>query len=166
MWLPTPGDRRARQFTATGTAVRAAGTLHVASPFLAALTVQDFGRLVRAGWISAGLAVGVACTWGSWSSAAAPRRRDDGNRELEQWTDAVALAREQARGTMQADAARTGADGVVLATMDTCATGHNMGPWRAAGGYCVAEATLIGTAITQFSTPAGTQPSLVMKAST
>lgn len=151
---PYPGDRRARLFTATGTAVRAAGSLHAASPFLAALTAQDFTKLIHAGWVPAGMAIGTACTWESWSSGTAPRRWDDGNRELGRWTEAVALARDQARDQMQADAGRSGADGVVLGTMDTHATVRNLGPWRGTGGYCIAEATLIGTAIVQFRQPA------------
>jgi uncharacterized protein YbjQ (UPF0145 family) len=161
---PYLGDRRARQFTATGTAVRAAGTLRATSPFLAALSAQDFARLMRAGWVPADIAVGTACTWESWSSGTAPRRWDDGNRELERWTEAVALAREQARDKMRADAARSGADGVVLGAMDTHATVHHLGPWRGTGGYCIAEATLIGTAIAQFQPPSTPQqqPSVAM----
>lgn len=158
-----PGDKRARQFTATGTAVRAAGGLRAASPFLAALTAQDFARLIHAGWVPADIAIGTACTWDSWSSGIAPRRWDDGNRELERWTEAVALAREQARDQMQVDAARSGADGVVLGAIDTHATVHNWA-WRGAGGYCIAEATLIGTAIAQFRPPSGPhQPSSVIR---
>jgi uncharacterized protein YbjQ (UPF0145 family) len=167
---PYPGDRRARQFTATGTAVRAAGSIHVTSPFLAGLTAQDFTKLMHAGWVPVGMAIGAACTWDSWSSGTAPRRWDDGNRELGRWTEAVALAREQARGQMQADAERSGADGVVLGAMDAHATVHNLGLWRGAGGYCIAEATLIGTAIAQFRPPASPQklPPMVtnLKAST
>jgi uncharacterized protein YbjQ (UPF0145 family) len=155
---PYPGDKRARQFTATGTALRAAGSLRATSPFLAALAAQDFAKLINSGWVPADIAVGTACTWDSWSSGTAPRRWDDGNRELERWTEAVALARAQARHQMQADAARSGADGVVLGGMDTHATVHNMGPWRGAGGYCIAEATLIGTAIAQFRPTASPQP--------
>lgn len=159
-----PGDRRARQFTATGTAVRAEGGLRAASPFLAALTAQDFTTLVGAGWVPADIAVGTACTWDSWSSGTAPRRWDDGNRELERWSAAVNLAREQARDVMQADAARSGAEGVVLGAMDAHATVHNLGPWRSAGGYCVAEATVIGTAITQLRmSPSPQRPPVVAR---
>ncbi len=152
-----PGDKRAREFTATGTALRAAGSLRAASPFLAALTAQDFAKLMHSGWVPADIVVGTACTWDSWSSGTAPRRWDDGNRELERWTEAVAFAREQARDQMHADAARTGADGVVQGAMETHATVHNLGPWRGAAGYCIAEATLIGTAIAQFRPTASPQ---------
>jgi hypothetical protein len=62
---PYPGDKRARQFTATGTAVRAAGSLRTSSPFLAGLSAQDFTKLMIAGWMPADIAVGTACTWGS-----------------------------------------------------------------------------------------------------
>lgn len=154
---PYPGDKRARQFTATGTAVRAAGGLRASSPFLAGVTAQDFTTLMVAGWVPADIAVGSACTWRSWSAGTAPRRRDDGNRELERWTEAVAVAREQARDQLQADAARSGADGVVLGAAHTHATVHNRGPWRGAGGYCVAEVTYVGTAIVQFRSPSTSQ---------
>jgi uncharacterized protein YbjQ (UPF0145 family) len=154
---PYPGDKRARQFTATGTAVRAAGSFRTSSPFLAGLGAQDFTKLMVAGWVPADIAIGTACTWGSWSSGTAPRRWDDGNRELERWTEAVALAREQARDQMQADAARSGADGIVLGARDTHVTVHKLGPWRSAGGYCVAEATCIGTAIAQFRSSSSSQ---------
>jgi uncharacterized protein YbjQ (UPF0145 family) len=155
---PYSGNKRARQFTATGTAVRTAGSSRVTSPFLAPLAAQDFAKLIHSGWVPADIVVGTACTWDSWSSGTAPRRWDDGNRELERWTEAVALAREQARDQMQADAARSGADGVVLGAMDTHVTVHNMGLWRGAGGYCIAEATLIGTAIAEFRSSASTAP--------
>jgi uncharacterized protein YbjQ (UPF0145 family) len=154
---PYSGDKRARQFIAMGTAVRAAGSLRTSSPFLAGLAAQDFAKLMVAGWVPADIAVGTACTWGSWSSGTAPRRWDDGNRELERWTEVVALAREQARDQMQADAARSGAEGVVLGVMDTHVNVHNLGPWRGVGGYCVAEATYIGTAITQVRSPSGSE---------
>jgi hypothetical protein len=62
---PYPGDKRARQFVATGTAVRAAGSLRTSSPFLAGLSAQDFTKLMIAGWMPADIAVGTACTWGS-----------------------------------------------------------------------------------------------------
>jgi hypothetical protein len=76
----------------------------------------------------------------------------------------VALAREQARDQLQADAARTGVDGVVLGAIETHAAVHNLGPWGGAGGYCVADATLVGTAIAQFRPPSSPQklPSIVM----
>jgi uncharacterized protein YbjQ (UPF0145 family) len=147
---PYIGDKRALQFTATGTAVRAAGSLRTSSPFLAGVSAQDFTKLMMAGWVPVDIAVGTACTWRNWSAGRAPRRWDDDNRELGRWTEAVATAREQARGQMQADAARRGADGVTPADTDMHVTVRNLGPWRGAGGYCVAEATYLGTAISQF----------------
>jgi hypothetical protein len=94
---PCPGDRRARQFTATGTAVRAAGGLRATSPFLASLAAQDFVR-------------------------------------------------------------------VVLGATDAHTTVHNLGPGRGAGGYCIAEVTLTGTAIAQFRPSASPRhlPALAM----
>lgn len=71
---PYAGDKRARQFTATGTAVLAVGSLHASSPFLAGVPAQDFTKLVVAGWVPVDIAVGTACTWRSWSSGRAPRR--------------------------------------------------------------------------------------------
>ena len=54
------------------------------------------------------------------------------------------------RGITARTAARRGADGVTPADTDMHVTVHNLGPWRGAGGYCVAEATYLGTAISQF----------------
>jgi hypothetical protein len=45
---PYIGDKRALQFTATGTAVRAAGSLRTSSPFLAGVSAQDFTKLMMA----------------------------------------------------------------------------------------------------------------------
>jgi hypothetical protein len=86
---PYPGDKRAWQFTAMGTAVRAAGTLRAASPFLAGLTPQDFTKLIDAGWVPADIAIGTACTWDSWSSGTAPRRWDDAT---ENWSTGPKLS--------------------------------------------------------------------------
>jgi uncharacterized protein YbjQ (UPF0145 family) len=160
---PYRGGKRARQFTAAGTAVRAAGAVRAAAPFVACMPAQDFARLLAAGWVPADIAIGTACTWRDWSAGAAPRRWDDGNRELKRWTEAVTAARAEARDQMQARAARAGADGIVLAGLDMSTSVHQWGPWRGTGGYCVAEVTSIGTAITSFgpASSSGNPPSPV-----
>ena len=147
---PYPGDRRARQFTATGAAVRAEGGVRAASPFLAGVPAPDFARLLAAGWVPADVVIGTACAWRSWSSGTAPRRWDDRNRELERWTEAVQAARCEARDQAEARTARTGAAGLVHTEVRLAAAVRNWGPWRGTGGYCVAEATVTGTAITPF----------------
>jgi len=147
---PYPGNREARQFTAAGTAVRAAGDVRAPEPFLAHMSAQDFGKLITSGWIATSIAIGTAVSQGRWPGALAPRRWDDSGRELEPWTNAVNAARAEARDRLAADAGRTGGEGVVLASMDMHAGVFNSGPWRGAGGYCIIEVTFVGTAIAAF----------------
>ena len=152
---PYPGDRRARQFTATGAAVRAEGCARAASPFLAGLPASDFARLLAASWMPADIVIGTACAWRDWSSGTAPRRWDDGNRELERWTEAVQAARCEARDQAEDRTARTGAVGLVHTDVKVSVAVHNRGPWRGTGGYCVAEAIVTGTAVTPFGPASG-----------
>jgi uncharacterized protein YbjQ (UPF0145 family) len=155
--MPYPGDKRARQFTALGTAVRAAGEIRAPAPFTAHLTAQDFTQLIMAGWVPASIAVGIGVSERKWSAGAAPRRLGDDNRELRAWTDAIATARAQARDRMRADASRAGGEEIVLATADHTAGVHTFGPRGMGGGYCIVEATFIGTVVAAFR-PSRPQP--------
>ena len=48
------------KFTVTGTAVRAGGCPPLARPFAADLSGPDFAKLIRAGWMPAGIALGIS----------------------------------------------------------------------------------------------------------
>jgi uncharacterized protein YbjQ (UPF0145 family) len=159
----THGDFRlgGLEFTAIGTAVRAPGTpapgpasaLGQGTPFTCDLSGQDFAKLVMAGWVPAGLALGISVG----------ARHDDrdttrqtrwtaGNVEVAGWTELVGRCRHEARHALDGDVRRFGADGVVIAAMrmrvrtrdcPACVGRHDH----------VAEATIVGTAIAAFSRP-------------
>lgn len=154
---PCPGTKQALQFTALGAAVQAGASVHLAAPFTAHVSGQDFAKLIMAGWVPAGVVFGVAACWRSWPAGAAPRRRGDGNRELAAWADAVATACWDARDCLLADAKRIGGDGVVLARAERRVSVRKHGPWGAVPGHCVAEFTFTGTVIADFAS--GRRPS-------
>lgn len=131
---------------AIGTAVRADGDVRPAVPFTSDLTGQDFAKLILGGWLPAGLVMGTAVlirhddyttAWqsGSWN-----------NTEITGITDLVTSARERARATLQSDAARFGAQHVVLRDLGMwvfhqgCRSGNE-------GHDHVAESLALGTAL-------------------
>ncbi len=99
---------------AIGTAVRADGATRAPWPFTSDLSGQDFAKLLLAGWLPVGLVMGTAVllrhddyttAWqtGSWT-----------NTEVTGVTQLVTDARDRARDTLRRDAARFGAQHIVL----------------------------------------------------
>jgi uncharacterized protein YbjQ (UPF0145 family) len=109
------------EFTAVGTAVRAAGVAGAAGPrvpFTSDLSGQDFARLITAGWVPAGLALGIAIRSRHDDRATARQARPwKGNAEVTGWTELVSQSRRDARGQLEQDVSRLGAEGVVLTGM-------------------------------------------------
>jgi uncharacterized protein YbjQ (UPF0145 family) len=138
------------EFQAIGTAVRADGPVRARHPFLSDLTGQDFAKLMTAGWLPCGLVFGLSVAirhddWqtrmqqGSWS-----------NTEITGQTQLVQGARYIARKRLRDEAARFGGKGVVIRT-STLQVWHQA--CRNGGEHQhdhLAEAMLIGTAITPF----------------
>jgi uncharacterized protein YbjQ (UPF0145 family) len=101
------------EFTAIGTAVRRAGADPLPYPFLSALSGQEFSKLVRAGYVPAGLVMGVSAVqihngWGAgrlgWSWP---------NQEVGPYTEGVVSARNLAVKRLRDDLERFGAEGCV-----------------------------------------------------
>jgi uncharacterized protein YbjQ (UPF0145 family) len=147
------------EFTAIGTAVRAPGAAVRApgaaygrrEPFTCDLSGQDFAKLITAGWVPAGLALGV------WIGS----RHDDrttvrqlrwgsGNTEVARWTELVSQVRQEARRQLENDVKRLGAEGVVIAAMQLQESKQNC-PVAVGRRDHLVEATLIGTAVARFS---------------
>jgi uncharacterized protein YbjQ (UPF0145 family) len=147
-----------QEFTAIGTAVRAAcARTGPRQPFTSGLSGQDFARLVRAGWVPAGLALGIAM--GSWHDDRATVRQGrpwSANAEMDGWTALVNQARRDARSRLEDDVRRLGAEGVVIAGMRLHARARDC-PVAAGRRDHIVEVTLTGTAIASFS-PAGRRP--------
>jgi uncharacterized protein YbjQ (UPF0145 family) len=145
------------EFTAIGTAVRAPDAAYGREPFTCDLSGQDFAKLITAGWVPAGLALGV---WiGSRHddrTTARQARWGSGNAEVAGWTELVSRSRQDARGQLETDVRRLGAEGVVIAAMHMRVSQRDC-PAAVGRRDHIVEATLIGTAIVSFS-PAGRCP--------
>jgi uncharacterized protein YbjQ (UPF0145 family) len=101
------------EFTAIGTAVRRLGADPLPYPFLSALSGQEFSKLLRAGYVPAGLVMGVSAIqihngWGTRWQAQSWQ-----NQEVGQYTEAVVGARALAVSRLHDDLRRFGADGCV-----------------------------------------------------
>ncbi len=142
------------QFTALGTAVRAVSTAHGQSaPFTCEVSGQDFAKLIMAGWVPAGLVLGISI--GSRHDdrqTARQARWGSGNTEVAAWTELVSQSRRDARHQLESDIKRLGAEGVVIATMDMRVRERDC-PDAVGRRDHIVEITLIGTAVARFSHP-------------
>ena len=151
-----------QEFTALGTAVRAhgaGGRWHSAgarceagsemrgrsAPFTSDLSGQDFAKLIMAGWVPAGLVLGVAigACHDDWQTTRQTRRWS-GNREIAGWTDVVNQSRRDARGRLDLDVQRLGAEGAVVASMQLRVSVRDC-PAQAGRRDHIVEASILGT---------------------
>jgi uncharacterized protein YbjQ (UPF0145 family) len=140
------------EFTAIGTAVRAPGAGHERwRPFTCGMSGQDFAKLVMAGWVPAGLAVGISIgsRHDDWTSTRQTRWRS-GNVEVAGWTELVNQSRHDARRRLEGDVRRLGAEGVVIAGMQMRVRERDC-PVLAGRHDHVVEVTLTGTAMARFA---------------
>src|SRR5215469_9893034 len=135
------------EFRAVGTA----GVRLRSAPFASDLSGQDFTKLVGHGWIPVGLAMGVAVGYrhDDWLTRG-QTKMTAGNVEVEGYTYLVRQMRTDARNELELDLVRMGADGVVVREMQTKISERRC-PIVPLGRDHVAEATIVGTAITQFA---------------
>ena len=140
------------EFTAAGTAVRATGAAAGSRvPFTCAVSGQDFARLVMAGWVPAGLALGVAIGARHDDRVTTRQARPwSGNAEMAGWTALVNQTRQEARRRLEDDVRRLGAEGVVIAGMQMRARERDC-PAAVGRHDHIVEVTLTGTAIAGFS---------------
>ena len=139
------------EFTAIGTAVRAPGSGHGRPPFTCDLSGQDFAKLIVAGWVPAGLVLGISI--GSRHDdqyTVRQARWGSGNAEVAAWTDLVIESRRDARNQLGNDVRRLGAQGVVIAAMAMQVRQRDC-PAQVGRRDHVVEATLVGTAIARFA---------------
>jgi uncharacterized protein YbjQ (UPF0145 family) len=140
------------QFTALGTAVRAPGAAPGPPvPFTGEVSGQDFAKLIMAGWVPAGLVLGISI--GSRHDdrkTARQARWGSANAEVAGWTELVSQSRHDARRQLESDVRRLGAEGVVIATMEMRVRERDC-PETVGRRDHIVEATLIGTAVARFS---------------
>ena len=150
-----------QEFTAVGTAVRAreasesVGATGAAgggpAPFTSDLSGQDFAKLIMAGWVPAGLVLGVAigACHDDWQTTRQTRRWS-GNREVVGWTDVVNQSRRDARDRLGRDIQRLGAEGAVIARMQLRVTVRDC-PAQPGRRDHIVEASILGTAVARFA---------------
>jgi uncharacterized protein YbjQ (UPF0145 family) len=152
------------EFKAIGTAVRAPGGVSLRQPFTSDLSGQDFAKLIMAGWVPAGLVLGISvgARHDDWLTVS-QTRWGSGNVEVQGYTDLVNHTRHDARQQLERDVARHGAEGVVVQRMELRVGEHEC-PAQEGRRDHVVEATIIGTAITHFGQPraAATAPPLAI----
>ena len=140
------------EFKAIGTAVRAPGAAPgPRAPFSSDVSGQDFAKLIMAGWVPAGLALGISI--GSRHDDRATSRQarwGSGNAEVAGWTELVSESRHDARRRLEDDVRQLGAEGVVIAGMRMRVRERDC-PVTVGRRDHIVEATLIGTAIVMFS---------------
>lgn len=139
------------KFTVTGTAVRAGGCPLLARPFASDLPAPDFARLVMAGWVPAGIALGISVAGlhddlvttssGPWGT---------GNAEVPGYTGLVTRVRQEARDRLEQSVRGLGADGVVVSAM-TLRVRSDPCHAHAAGADHFAEAVTTGSAVARFA---------------
>jgi uncharacterized protein YbjQ (UPF0145 family) len=144
------------EFKAIGTAIRAPlthGARRPREPFTSDLTGQDFAKLILAGWVPAGLVLGISvgARHDDWMTVN-QTRWGAGNTEVQGYTDLINATRHDARNQLERDVVRHGADGVVLQEMNVRIGEHEC-PVQEGRRDHVVEATIIGTAIAHFGKP-------------
>ena len=135
----------------TGTAVRGGGCPPLARPFAADLSGPDFAKLIRAGWMPAGIALGISVAGlhddlvttssGPWGTA---------NAEVPAYTGLMTRVRQDARDRLAQSVRALGADGVVLSAM-TLRVRSDPCHARAAAADHFAEAVTAGGAGARFA---------------
>jgi uncharacterized protein YbjQ (UPF0145 family) len=155
------------EFTAIGTAVRAQGAgagaaCELPAPFTSDLSGQDFAKLITTGWVPAGLVLGI---WiGSRHDDLTTRRQArwrSGNAEITGWASLVTYCRQESRRQLESEVRRLGAEGVVIAAMQLEVRQRDC-PVTVGRHDHIVEATVIGTAIAQFTRPGPSGARIVM----
>jgi uncharacterized protein YbjQ (UPF0145 family) len=141
----TGSARRAESVAATGAA------RGEPAPFTSDLSGQDFAKLIMAGWVPAGLVLGVAigACHDDWQTTRQTRRWS-GNREVVGWTDVVNQSRRDARDRLGRDIQRLGAEGAVIARMQLRVTMRDC-PAQPGRRDHIVEASILGTAVARFA---------------
>jgi uncharacterized protein YbjQ (UPF0145 family) len=143
-----------QEFQAIGTAVRGAGAPAPPHPFSSDLSGQDFAKLIHAGWVPVGIALGISlgARHDDWQTSKTTARGAP-NAEVDGYTELINMTRHDARVQLTADVARMGAEGVVVSAIDLRVHDRECSSQQYTRDH-LAEVTIIGTAIARFSSGA------------
>ena len=150
------------EFKAIGTAVRAPGAVPLRQPFSSDLSGQDFAKLIHAGYVPCGLALGISvgARHDDWLTVG-QTRWGAGNAEVVGYTELVNDSRHDARQQLERDVRRLGGEAVVVSRMDLRVHEREC-PMQEHGKDHVVEVTIIGTATVQFAAVAKPPPPLAV----
>ena len=151
-------DPRASEFSVLGTAVRSLGRRHLRRPFLSDLSGQDVATLLHAGWVPCGLVLGIAVGVRHDDTRTRGIARSWRNGELPGYTDLVHETRAQVRAKARDDVVRQGGSGMVLQDMTLEIGEQECSSYGDGYSDHVAQATLVGTALTPFARTAAPAP--------
>lgn len=144
------------EFKVIGTAVRASGCPPLARPFASGLSGQDFAKLVMAGWMPAGIALGISvAALHDNGLTTGPSRWGTANAEVPAYTDLMVKVRQDARSRLEQAVRGLGADGTVVSGMTLRVHGDAC---RRGGTDHFAEAVITGTAVVRFADQRRTAP--------
>jgi uncharacterized protein YbjQ (UPF0145 family) len=149
-WTQAPlGEGDAHEFVARGTAVRARSQARPAYLFSTDLPGSEVTRLLHAGWVPAGLEIGISVSirHDDYATRLAARSWSGQNVEVPGYTELVTYARADARARFEQRVARHGADAATVSDM-------SLHVWsiEPSDGHVdhVAHATVIGNAVLRF----------------
>lgn len=146
------------EFTVIGTAVRARGCPPPPRPFTSDLSGQDFAKLLMAGWVPAGIALGISVAARHDELLTTDQSRwGPGNAEVPAYTDLVVRVRQDARSALELAVRELGADGVVVSAMTLTVRGDACRA-HPGGTDHFAEAVMAGTAVARFADQHTTPP--------
>ena len=153
-----PFEGAGLEFRALGTAVRADGDVRPRQPFTSDLSGQEFGSLILAGWVPAGLVLGIAVMVRHDDWRTQYQNTSWRNTEVGGYTDLVTTARAKARERLRHDCARHGGETVVVRDLTLRISERSCNAANSEGHDHIAEAMVVGTAITRFRHAGGNAP--------
>lgn len=136
-----------REFLALGTAVRGNSRSRADRPFVTNLGGQDAAKLLHAGWVPTGIAVGISAAVRHDDYRTQQQAWSWTNTQVDGYTDLVNAVRHDARTQFETRARRHGGEAVMVTGMGLRVWEHE--PSEGHRDH-YAEATFYGTTTTQF----------------
>jgi uncharacterized protein YbjQ (UPF0145 family) len=142
-------DSSIHEYVAMGTAVRSRAREHSDKPFITELGGQDVAKLLHAGWVPVGIALGVVAAVRHDDYGTASQAMSWSNTEVYGYTELVTTARSAARTRFRNRAHAIGGDDATITAMTLRVWGSDV------NGHTdhYALATVRGTTVLRFAHP-------------
>ena len=149
---PFPGTVGVLEFEAIGTAIRSTGAHRPPRPFLSDLSGQDFAKVIDAGWVPVDLIFGVAIEvrHDDYQTRMTRSVFNQANAEITGYTELVARTRIRSRDALVGELSRVGGEVATVADMTLRISEQECRTYQGGTDH-IAEATILGTALVQFS---------------